>query len=79
MGMSRPVAAIGRIAPRPMLIIHSQEDTLVPAADAMMLKGAMPGAELWIIPGIDHVEGYKQNPLEFTHRIGEFFDRHLPK
>src|SRR5262249_23531995 len=75
MGTSRPKEVIGQIAPRPMLLIHGQDDRLVPVVHAWTLKAALPAADLWIIPGAHHVGGIKVDPDGFMRRIGDFFDR----
>lgn len=50
----RPVDASRRFAPRPMLVIHGEEDESVPTADARQLVAAHGSAELRIIPGAGH-------------------------
>ena len=57
----------------------SAADSLVPIVHAYTLHHALPSAELWTIPGTDHVAGYKHDPVEYVRRIGDFFDRSLPK
>jgi fermentation-respiration switch protein FrsA (DUF1100 family) len=75
----RPVSVIGQIAPRPVLLIHGGADALVPVEQVHALHSALPSAELWIIPGASHVGGYRQEPAEYMHRVGDFFDHHLPR
>lgn len=76
---SRPVGVISRIAPRPVLIIHGDADRLVPVSQAFDFKAALPSAELWILPGVQHVGGYRKDPAGFTQRVEEFFSRSLPR
>ncbi|RAQ95845.1 hypothetical protein A4R35_09880 [Thermogemmatispora tikiterensis] len=46
-----PVRTIGRIAPRPILLIHGGNDTIVDPDDAMRLyQAAHAPKELWLIP-----------------------------
>ena len=53
----RPVDAIGELAPLPVLIIHGEEDRLVPAHHAVALyRAAGPPKALWIVPGAGHLE-----------------------
>jgi len=52
---TRPLALIGRIPPRPVLIVHGEQDEVVPAEDARALAdAARGGAELRIISGAGH-------------------------
>lgn len=50
----RPVDAARRFAPRPMLVMHGDEDESVPVADSRVLAEAHGSAELRIIPGAGH-------------------------
>lgn len=74
---ARPVDLVGRIAPRPLLLIHSTGDTLIPAAHADRLLAAAPGAQLWKVPGAAHGESFKAQPQEYTRRVLSFFEQSL--
>lgn len=51
----RPVDVIGRISPRPLLIVHGTADDVVPVADAGRLyAAAAEPKELRLIPGAGH-------------------------
>jgi len=50
----RPVDAAARFAPRPLLVMHGEDDESVPVADSRMLAEAHGGAELRVIPGAGH-------------------------
>ena len=50
----RPVDAARRFAPRPLLVLHGDDDESVPAADARVLAQAHGAAELRVIPGAGH-------------------------
>jgi len=51
----RPVSAVPKIPPRPLLIIHGADDERVPVSDARELAAAAGGrADLRIIPGAGH-------------------------
>ncbi|MFN2581273.1 MAG: alpha/beta hydrolase, partial [Candidatus Dormibacteria bacterium] len=55
----RPVLAVGRLAPRPLLIIHGDEDMTVPVHHAVDLYDAAgEPKELWRLPGVAHVGAY---------------------
>ncbi len=74
---ARPVDEIGRLAPRPLLIIHGTADRLVPLAHAEQLHIAYPTAEFWQIPGAGHARSFEANPQTYVERVAGFFDRNL--
>jgi dipeptidyl aminopeptidase/acylaminoacyl peptidase len=74
---SRPVDAIGEIAPRPVLIIHGTADRLIPISDAEQLHAALPSSELWEVPGAAHAGSYAANPHAYADRVAAFFLAHL--
>ena len=50
----RPVMAAQRFAPRPMLLLHGNEDESVPASDSRQLAEAHGGAEMRVLDGAGH-------------------------
>lgn len=51
----RPLALIGKIPPRPLLIVHGGEDDVVPLVDARALADAAEGdVELRVVTGAGH-------------------------
>ncbi len=50
----RPVASARRFAPRPMLVMHGDDDDSVPVSDARQLVNAHGAAELSLLPGAGH-------------------------
>lgn len=50
----RPVHAARRFAPRPLLVMHGDDDESVPSADARQLAEAHGGAELRVLEGAGH-------------------------
>ena len=51
----RPVGVIGKIAPRPCLLVHGSDDDVVPPEDARLLADASEGhAELRLVNGAGH-------------------------
>lgn len=50
----RPLERVGRIPPRPLLIVHGEQDGVVPVAQARALAAAAPAADLRIHPGGNH-------------------------
>ncbi|CAB4886342.1 unannotated protein [freshwater metagenome] len=50
----RPAEAARRFAPRPLLVMHGDDDESVPVADARMLAEAHGSAEMRLITGAGH-------------------------
>jgi pimeloyl-ACP methyl ester carboxylesterase len=88
LGEARAIDVIGTIAPRPVLLIHDQDDPIVPVAQARALALAYPGAELWVTETPDaelarrdlggfgtHVQSYRLQPDAYAQRVVEFLDR----
>jgi putative redox protein len=50
----RPTAAAGRFAPRPLLVMHGEDDESVPTSDARQLALAHGSAELSLLTGAGH-------------------------
>jgi fermentation-respiration switch protein FrsA (DUF1100 family) len=69
---------VGRIAPRPLFIIHGERDMRMPTEDvqAIMAAAGEP-KELWIVPGADHGEPWMVAKDEFDQRLLGFFKRTL--
>lgn len=72
------IAAIPRVAPRPALLIHGLADTNIPPSSAERLAAALPGAEVWLVPGAAHADSYVTAPEAYVARVGDFFARHIP-
>ena len=70
-----PVRWVGRIAPRPLLIIHGDLDQYVPDFDELWAPAR--GAELWRLPDAGHVQAGQVYPEEYRRRVVEFLDRVL--
>jgi len=74
----RPVAVIGQISPRPVLIIHGQSDVVVPPGDAMQdFAAAGLGRQLWLLPDAAHGETVSLNTDDYAERVGSFFGHAL--
>ncbi len=76
----KPVQAVSRIAPRPILFIHGTADTFVPPEHASRLLQAAqnPADALWLAPNAEHVKSYAANPAEYMSRVIAFYDKSLP-
>ena len=74
----RPEDAIGRIAPRPVLIIHGAEDDLCPVDNAYRLfERAGAPKELWIVPNAKHTGAYWIDRDRYIARVAAFFQKSL--
>lgn len=75
---ARPVDAIGRIPPRPILFIRGEQDSFIPQERFQELVAAAGGPkEVWTAPGSDHAMARLDHPEEYLHRVRSFFDRYL--
>lgn len=73
-----PVRAIGRISPRPVLVIHGETDRHVPVAAAHALyDAARQPKELWLLPGVAHTQGLDMLGADYSRRVVAFFDHWL--
>jgi len=74
----RPVAAVSRISPRPLLLIHGEADGPVPVDHSERLfEAAAEPKELWRLPGVTHAGAYGSNPEVYVARVREFFETAL--
>lgn len=69
----RPVDAIGSLAPRPILIVHGEEDDIVPLEHAHQLFAAAGHPrELWTVPGATHAGAREADPEAYVARLVSF-------
>ncbi|MBX6341411.1 MAG: alpha/beta fold hydrolase [Thermomicrobiaceae bacterium] len=69
-----PRAEIGRIAPRPLLLIHAGADAVVPVHHAWELyEAAGEPKEIWIVDGVPHCGAYFHDRPSYCERVGRFF------
>ncbi|MGI9524474.1 MAG: alpha/beta hydrolase [Hyphomicrobiaceae bacterium] len=87
----RPSSAISKIKPRPIFLIHGQDDKVVPASHGFELHDVSrnPRNEFWIIPGLGHTEAVRLNSADcavrpsaatrsvYLNRIVAFFEKML--
>lgn len=75
---ARPLDAVARIAPRPVLIIHGAADTTVPVEHAHRLYAAAgEPRELWVADGAEHCGAYFADRQTYCGRVVGFFDQYL--
>ena len=74
----RPVDAVARIAPRPLLVIHGAADTTVrPGHAQRLVDAAGEPKEFWLLPGVGHVGAYFADRTAYVDRVAGFFGRAL--
>ena len=75
-----PLRDIAAISPRPVLIIHGQNDTVVDPRDALRLyAAAQEPKELWLLPNADHCGAYFADRQAYVAKIDAFFRRSLAR
>lgn len=74
-----PVERIGRLAPRPLLLVTGTDDTAVPSAlTERLFAAAAEPKTLWRIPGAGHGDYARAAGEAWGTRLTDFFDRALP-
>ena len=74
----RPLDAVAKIAPRPLLLIHGTADTVIPVVHSYRLyEAAGDPKELWIFEGAQHCGGYFADRPAYVQRVAEFFAKAL--
>jgi pimeloyl-ACP methyl ester carboxylesterase len=77
-----PEDQVGRIAPRPLLLLHGTADRLVPPTEAHHLfERAGSPRQLRLLPGVGHFDWVMPNSpafLDITQRITHFLQDVLP-
>jgi pimeloyl-ACP methyl ester carboxylesterase len=77
---ARPIAVIGQIAPRAVLLIHSADDhnttTPLSGEQALFAAAGQPKAQ-WIAPSGGHVGALDAHPADYERVVLAFFAAHL--
>jgi uncharacterized protein len=74
----RPVDAVARIAPRPLLLIHGARDNSVSVTNARRLyEAAGEPKELWVVDDAVHVGAYFDDRAAYVDRVTRFFEAAL--
>ena len=74
---ARPIDEIGKIAPRPLLLISCQMDTYIPVEQFQQLQQAAPWAQTWSVQECRHAEIYEFVPQEYNQKMIAFFEAGL--
>jgi uncharacterized protein len=73
-----PLADVLGIAPRPVLLIQGEGDSIVPPGSLVRLYAAAAAPkDFWIVQGADHRGFAEAAPEEYPRKLREFFDRAL--
>lgn len=71
-----PIDYVGRIAPRPLLIMHGTNDQVVdPAMARRLYEAAGEPKELWMLEGVDHYGGLTERADEVCPKLAAFLNR----
>jgi alpha-beta hydrolase superfamily lysophospholipase len=74
----RPIDVVAALAPRPLLLIHGEADTVIPVSQAHLLyQAAGEPKQLWLFPGIAHCGGYFVDRPAYAERVSAFFQQGL--
>jgi pimeloyl-ACP methyl ester carboxylesterase len=80
-----PARAIAR-SDTPVLVIHGEDDTVIPVEHARLLGRAIgasfdeieDGEEtVWIVPGAGHTGAFRTQPKTYIERLVKFYEAHL--
>jgi len=67
---------VAKIAPRPILFIHGEDDPYLRDFDDLWIAAAEP-KEAWRLPGVGHTKASEMYPEEFERRVIGFFKKYL--
>ncbi|QHN49170.1 alpha/beta fold hydrolase [Geobacillus stearothermophilus] len=70
LGVSSPIHAVDRVAPRPILFIHSKNDRSIPYEESVKLYKTHPDVfRLWLTDKADHVKSFSLYSDEYVERV----------
>ncbi len=75
-GQVSPLDDLPAISPRPVLLIHGENEVERTRGQAQV-EAAGPPKELWVVPGAGHGQYESVQPAEYEKRILEFFDAYF--
>ncbi|AMX83806.1 alpha/beta hydrolase [Geobacillus subterraneus] len=71
--LSSPIRAVDRIAPRPILFIHSKDDRSIPYEESVKLYRTHSDVfQLWLTEKADHVKSFSLYGDEYVERVLTF-------
>lgn len=77
---NQPKRSIAKLTDRPILLIHTSNDPLIPAVQSQQLAQAdisNPNLQLWIVLGYGHVAAFSLDEQTYLDRVLQFFDTKL--
>lgn len=73
-----PVKSIGKIAPRPIMLIHGDADTMIPISQGEMLFAAAGDPKSWhVVQGAGHCQTLSVESPRYEQRMITFLDEAL--
>lgn len=73
-----PISVVGRVAPRPLLLIAPRDDRLIDWRQSVRLyEAAGEPKELMVVDGAGHAEAYAAAPDRYRSRVLDFYERSL--
>ena len=76
--LTDPINAVGRIAPRALLVIAPKADELISWRQSVQLyEAAGEPKELFVVEGAGHAQAFTVNPAAYRQRVLDFLERHL--
>lgn len=72
----RPVDHIAGISPTPILLIHSEQDEVIPFHNALDLYAAAHEPKtLWVVKNVSHIQAFMKP--EYRHKLLGYLQQHL--
>jgi dipeptidyl aminopeptidase/acylaminoacyl peptidase len=74
-----PMTAIQHLGQRRVLLIHGEDDSLIPVSHLDLLAQAGGGnvVAAWRVPGAAHIGGFTSRPEEYMSKVIGFFEQEL--
>jgi fermentation-respiration switch protein FrsA (DUF1100 family) len=76
--LNYPVQENVKLASSPLLVVHSQQDEIIPFDMGQAVFAAAPEPKEMLMISGDHNGGFLLNRNQYTAAIGRFLDRYLP-
>lgn len=77
-GAVRPIEIVAQISPRPLLLVHGENDSVIPVSHTKQLfDAAREPKELWLVPGVEHCGAYFADRAQYVTRAANFFEQYL--
>jgi len=69
---------IHKLAPRPVLLMHGTNDTMIPLEHSKLIHdAALHPKQLWLAEGASHAKLYNAYREEWTRRVQTFLKEHI--